>query len=273
MKANVYHTHQPLQGMSSRWTTDEMVQKLKEQAEENKDYRHRLYEKVGIKRKQNILDIGCGTGVITEDIALSTEGTVTGIDIDSAALACAQKKVSRLGVNLVKADAMDLPFKESTFDLVVFCGVLMYIKDKQKAVNEMARVTREGGIILATLEPDYGNVICYPEDPALPPVFESLEEMGADIRTGRKLRSLFSNAGLQPEIGIFTEYFEDLSKNTKEQVDLFLKRFWFIERALVRKGWTQQRIKEYKKERIQLIEDSIIFHLLPAFYAIGRKVE
>ncbi len=257
--------------MSEGWTTDELVQKLKEQAEENKEYRHNLYEKVNIKKNQRILDIGCGTGVITEDIALLTEGSVSGIDVDSTALALAQKKVSRLRVNLIKANAVDLPFKSNTFDLVVFCGVLMYIKDKQKAVHEMARVTRKGGAVLATLEPDYGNIICYPEDPALPPVFENLEDMGADIRTGRKLRSLFSNAGLKSEVGIFTGYFEDLSKSTEEQVDLFLKRFWFIEKVLVRKGWTQQKIDQYKKERIQLIKDNRIFQLLPAFYAIGRK--
>jgi ubiquinone/menaquinone biosynthesis C-methylase UbiE len=255
----------------SGWTADEMVQKLKEQAEENREHRHHLYEKVCVKTSQKILDIGCGTGVITEDIALLTKGTITGIDIDEKSLFLAQKQVSELGVNLVKADAMDLPFKNNTFDLVVFCGVLMYVKDKQKAVNEMARVTRKGGTVLATLEPDYGDVISYPEDPILAPVFESIKDMGADICTGRKLRSFFSNAGLQSEIGIFTGHLEDLSKSTTEQVDLFLKGFWFIEKALARKGWTQKQIKEYKKEYIQLIEDRTIFQFLPAFYAIGKK--
>ena len=64
------------------WTTDDCAKKLKQQAEESKEYRQKLYSKVDLKNKKNILDVGCGTGEITTDIAHQTSGQVTGVDID-----------------------------------------------------------------------------------------------------------------------------------------------------------------------------------------------
>jgi ubiquinone/menaquinone biosynthesis C-methylase UbiE len=254
------------------WASPDLAKKLEEQAEENKEYRHTLYKKIALQTKQHILDIGCGTGVITKDIAEHTTGKVTGIDMSTDSLFYAHNYLKGLNIPLIGAQAMDLPFKDNTFDLVVFCGVLMYVPDKQKAVNEMARVTKNGGVVLATVEPDYGNVIVYPEDPALLVVFKNLEKIGADLKTGRKLRSLFSKAGLDPEVGMFTEYFDEFNQDPEEQVLHYLERFWFIERSLRQNGWTSEQIEEYKQTQITLIKNKILFQFLPAFYAIGSKV-
>ncbi|MGD2248203.1 MAG: methyltransferase domain-containing protein [Candidatus Methanofastidiosia archaeon] len=253
------------------WTSPDLAKKLEEQAEENKEYRHTLYKKVALQTKQHVLDIGCGTGVITKDIAEHTTGKVTGIDMSTDSLLYAQNYLKGLNITLIGAQAMDLPFKDNAFDLVVFCGVLMYVPDKQKAVNEMARVTKKNGIVLATVEPDYGDVIVYPEDPALQVVFNDLENIGADLKTGRKLRSLFSKAGLDPEVGLFTEYFDELNLDPDNQVKHYLERFWFIERSLRQNGWTSEQIEEYKQNQINLIKNRILFQFLPVFYAIGRK--
>lgn len=253
------------------WSSPDLAKKLEEQAEENKEYRHALYKKIELHTRDHILDIGCGTGVITQDIAEFTNGHVTGIDINAETLLYAQNYLQDLNITLVRSHAMNLPFKDNTFDAVVFCGVLMYIPDKQKAVNEMARVTKNGGVVLATMEPDYGNVIVYPENCAFPIVFNDLEKIGADLKTGRKLRALFSRAGLDPEVGMFTEYFDELNQDPEEQVKRFLNRFWFIERSLKQNGWTSGKIEEYKQTQIDLIKKKIFFHFLPAFYAIGKK--
>ena len=273
--------------MKNKENLDALIEKERVRTDQNAFQNEYIYQKF-VSRKvlydyinasifnelstdDRVLDVGCGIGVLVEHLS-SRVKEVWGIDTSKERIRHARNRMPELKNRLLVEGGERTSFKNNTFDLVVFCGVLMYVKDKQKAVNEMARVTRRGGTVLATLEPDYGDVISYPEDPILEPVFESLKDMGVDICTGRKLRSFFSNAGLQSEIGIFTGHLEDLSKSTTEQVDLFLKGFWFIEKALVRKGWTQKHIKEYKKRYIQLIEDRTIFQFLPAFYAIGKKV-
>jgi ubiquinone/menaquinone biosynthesis C-methylase UbiE len=252
------------------WTTDDWVKNLKEQAEYFKEYRHNLYKKVSLKTKGQILDIGCGTGVITKDIAEYTHGRVTGIDIDHEKLHHAFKLLSRFpSVTLLQGNAVDLPFKDNTFDLVVFTVVLMYVPDKQKAVNEMARVTKKNGIVLATMEPDYASSISYPEDCTLPLFFKSMEKLGADLKMGRKLRYLFGKANLKTEIGIHTWNFDFINEEKGKKI--FLKQFWLIEKTLIQHGWTEDSIQSYKQEKLQLIEDNLAFSFMPVYYAIGRK--
>ncbi len=256
--------------MPLTWTINDWVKILREQAEYFKAYRHALYKKVNIKSAKEILDIGCGTGVITKDIASRADGCVTGVDVDGEKLVHARQLVRNIPcIRFLKADCQKLPFKNETFDLVVFCLVLMYIGNKQKAVKEMARVTKKDGIILATMEPDYASTIHYPENLMLPLFFKNMEEFGADLCMGRKLRYIFGKAGLKTEIGIHMWNFDFM--NNGEDLALFLKQFWLTERTLSRNGWTEQQISTYKREQIQLIEKGLSFSFMPVYYAIGTK--
>lgn len=254
----------------SKITTNDFARKLKEQEEEYREYRHSLFEKVDVKSKKRILDIGCGTGVITADIASLTEGEIIGIDINSENLKYAQKTVADCAVTLVNADTMTLPFKDNRFDLVVFSVVLIYVKDQQKALTEMARVTCKDGIVLATMEPDYAGAFFYPEDEMYPALLKKSEERSVDIHTGRKLRSLFSRAGLKTEIGMYTDI-EKFNDSTAEQLERFLSHFWYTEKSLLGIGWDTAQIKDYKQKHIELIEKNEGFGFMPALYAIGKK--
>lgn len=253
-------------------TIEEWVKFLKDQADHTKKERHALYKKVELKTKKNILDIGCGTGAIITDIASLTTGHITGIDIDGKRLEQAKTVTSPIShITLVEADALYLPFKDETFDLVVFSVVLMYLKDKQRAVTEMARVTKKNGTVLATMEPDHAGTLRYPENELYPLFLKDLEEMGADLCTGRKLRYLFGKAGLKTEIGISTHDFDSMNKGSNEQLKEFLNRFWVSEKLFCKNGWTAQQIEEYKQEQIKLIRNGLYFFFLPVFYAIGKK--
>jgi cyclopropane-fatty-acyl-phospholipid synthase len=106
------------------WTTEDWAKKLKQQADESKEYRHRLYEKVDLKNKRRILDVGCGTGAVTMDIALLTKGEVIGIDIDGEKLQRAERLLSDINnTKVMKANVLDLPFENETFDIVM-CEIL-----------------------------------------------------------------------------------------------------------------------------------------------------
>ena len=251
-------------------TPERWAEILKRQADNTREFRFNLYRKVDIQSKKNILDIGCGTGVITADIASLTEGEVTGIDIDDKKLEYAKGEVPDR-VNLMIADVLHLPFRDCTFDLVVFSIVLTHIHEQQEAVNEMARVTQENGVVLATLEPDYAGMLSYPVSKA-EPVFEKfMKESGIEMYTGRKLLYFFRKAGLKTEIGLFDSlsYYEKHDSETR--VEEFLKTFERTEKLLRSDGWTDQEIEDHKQSELDLIKNDLAFSFCPCFYAIGRK--
>lgn len=108
-----------------------------------------------LKKKNNlkILDIGCGTGAALR--CLGKYGDGYGVDISDEAIRLAKKCASENWV-IEKGEIASLRFKNSTFDLVVCLDVLYHswVKDNNKAVSEIARVLKKGGIFLSR-EPAY----------------------------------------------------------------------------------------------------------------------
>lgn len=258
--------------MKDNWTTEDWKRKLEQQARDSQEYRHKLYAKVDLENRMRILDVGCGTGEVTRDISKLTRGDVVGIDIDQNKLEEAKGSLaSILNIELVRADVQELPFEDESFDLVLFNIVLVYVPDQQLAVNEMARVTKRGGVVLATLEPDYATRVDYPEDPCTRLMLENMKSIGADVTTGRKLKTLFSRAGLKTEIGIDTETGYILVKDEGRFLEMFEEQFWVFEKLLKGEGWSDERIEGYRRERTELIKSGQNFTFTPCFYAIGRK--
>ena len=260
------------QGESHEWSTDDWVRKLKQQARDSRDYRHRLYEQVGLKDAARVLDVGCGTGAVTLDIAEHTSGQVVGVDIDTEKLEEAKRSLGHLpDVSFQEADAQDLPFDDGTFDLVIFNLLLIYVPDKLRALHEMARVTRSGGTVLATCEPDYAGEVVYPEDPFRPIMRADLEAKGADLETGRKLKTLFTRAGLETEINMDTTTGFTYQQDDARRLEMFQEQFWVFEKAFMRAGWSHEEIEGYREVQEELMRKGLCFSFTPVFYAIGRK--
>ena len=93
-------------------------------------------------RGRDVLEIGCGTGLILERIAGIARST-RGVDLSPGMLRAARAR----GLDVVEGDATTLPFKDASFDLVCSFKVLSHVRDLRKAVAEAARVTRPGGVL------------------------------------------------------------------------------------------------------------------------------
>jgi ubiquinone/menaquinone biosynthesis C-methylase UbiE len=94
-----------------------------------------------------VLDIACGTGVVTRLAARNvTPGHVTGLDLNAGMLAVA-RSVSSEGVpiNWMEGSALDLPFPPDRFDVVLCQLGLQFFPDQPRALREMRRVLRERG--------------------------------------------------------------------------------------------------------------------------------
>lgn len=96
-----------------------------------------------------VLDMGCGDGVLGEQLIRLKECRVTGLDVSDFALA----KASERGVNACKGDISmsPAPFDEESFDAVTLSCVLEHIAMPEHALAEAARVVKQGGYVFVTL--------------------------------------------------------------------------------------------------------------------------
>lgn len=165
--------------------------------------RSQLYRQVGLQHADRVLDVGCGTGVITRELAERTRGQVIGLDIDPQMVAAAQRLSAAGSVRYEQGDALQLPYPDRHFDLVTCHFLLLWVADPARAVNEMARVTRPGGSVLIAAEPDYGGRIDWPDLPLRQWQIEGLRRQGADPLIGRQLRALLALARLRAQVSTY----------------------------------------------------------------------
>lgn len=159
-----------------------------------------------ISKSDHVLDVGCGPGSITLDVArLVPEGRIVGCDAVEAVVKQAEELAQAQGVKNATFDTLDgnsLPFKDNTFD-VVFCHqVLQHVKNPVGILREMCRVVKPGGVVAAR-EADYRTFAWYPESAILDRWGQLYEETarfnGGQPNAGRYMLAWAKQAGFPPE--------------------------------------------------------------------------
>jgi SAM-dependent methyltransferase len=111
------------------------------------------------KGNENILDLGCGKGLLLIEAAKKLHfGKATGADIwdhnleynSSAQIVMENAKLEKVAdrVEVFTADAQQMPFNDNTYDFLMTSLMMHHVKDSRKAINEMIRVTKPGGKIV-----------------------------------------------------------------------------------------------------------------------------
>jgi ubiquinone/menaquinone biosynthesis C-methylase UbiE len=116
-----------------------------------------------LKPEHELLDVGCGPGTITAGLA-ERVGRVVGVD--SADEVLEQARAAAPGVAFQVADVHELPFPDDSFDVVHAHQVLQHVADPVRALREMRRVCRPGGIVAAR-DSDYAGFTWFPVLPEL----------------------------------------------------------------------------------------------------------
>lgn len=101
-----------------------------------------------LKRGERVLDMACGTGVVTRLAAESVapSGKVTGLDLDAGMLAVAQQSTPPgLSIEWLESDAKDMALDDGIFDVVLCQMGLQFVADKTGVLREMHRVLAHGG--------------------------------------------------------------------------------------------------------------------------------
>lgn len=164
-----------------------------------------------------VLDVGCGSGEDLLSLAkgVGSSGRVVGLDFSPELLAQARLLVSKENlaeiVELQEGDALNLPFEDNLFDVVHTERVLMHIKEAEKAISELIRVTKPNGK-LVLVETDFGSLSV--ETPHTETQRRlslwAIEKMLNNGYGGRKLKGQMKMAGLQDvTVEIHTWYYDN----------------------------------------------------------------
>lgn len=147
-----------------------------------------------------ILDVGCGPGTITAELAdrIGADGAVVGIDASAAVVAQASGTMARDNLTYAVGDVYALDADDNTFDVVHAHQVLQHLADPVAALTEMRRVCRPGGLVAAR-DSDYQAMSWHPQPPELREWLELYMAItranGGNPDAGRLLLSWAQRAG------------------------------------------------------------------------------
>lgn len=239
--------------------------RFSQQARWTEQVRRYVFHVLDLSGAQKILEVGCGTGVVTLALQSHTNAQLFGLDIRREFLLYAMQKDPK--TPFTNGNAFSLPFPDSAFD-VVFCHyLLLWLSEPANALVEMKRVARADGYVVIFAEPDYGGRIDYPD------VLEALGQnqanalrsQGADPNMGRKIGSLMHSADLREvTVGLLGGQW-----NAQEVGDAWQSEWQMLEADL--KDDVSPSQIEYLKQIDQKAwenGDRILF--VPTFYAWGK---
>ncbi|MDA8226636.1 MAG: demethylmenaquinone methyltransferase [Desulfitobacterium hafniense] len=121
----------------------------------DKGWRKKAVKVVQAKPGMRVLDVCCGTGQLSMELAgaVSPNGEVTGLDFSENMLEVAKQNTSNFAnrdlVSFIQGDAMSLPFNENSFDGATVGWGLRNLPDLKKGISEMARVVKPGGYVVS----------------------------------------------------------------------------------------------------------------------------
>ena len=145
----------------------------------------------GLADGERILDVGCGTGSLTFALAKAADlGGIAAIDYSPVFVEEATRRNTDPRIKIRQADACDLPFEDGKFDRALALLVLHFVPETGRAVAEMRRVVRPGGVVAAAVWDHYGGMLG---------MRMMIDTVAALSEGGRQLRSRYcSQPMMQP---------------------------------------------------------------------------
>ena len=113
----------------------------------------------GLASGEKVLDVGCGTGSLTFALTEFADlGEISAIDYSPVFVEAANSRNTDPRIKIQQADACALPFEGATFDRALALLVLHFVPEAAKAVAEMRRVVRPGGVVAAAVWDHFGGM-------------------------------------------------------------------------------------------------------------------
>ena len=137
----------------------------------------------GISDGEKILDVGCGTGSLTFALARAADlAEIAAVDYSPVFVEEVIRRNTDPRIKVRQADACALPFEGGTFDRALALLVLQFVPEAGKAVAEMRRVVRPGGVVAAAVWDHLGGM------PGMRMMVDTVAALG---ESGRQLRGRY----------------------------------------------------------------------------------
>jgi ubiquinone/menaquinone biosynthesis C-methylase UbiE len=187
-----------------------------------------LLHRAGLKTGMVCLDVGCGGGDVTLQIArlVGSFGMATGIDTDSTEMQLARQEADHEAITNVRFLALDIDHldDEAAYDLVYARLLLTHLRNPVNALQRMVNAAKPGGVVVVE-DMDHSGIFCYPASPTLKRHVSLYNQIvrikGADPEIGPKLLALFRQVGLQD---LHLSHVQQLSWKVKQNE--FIRLLW-----------------------------------------------
>ena len=164
-----------------------------------------IWERAGLRRGQSVLDIGCGPGYTSFDLAgvVTPQGRVVAIDesprfIDE--LKRRQREIADTTIDARVGDVQRLELDEGSFDAAYQRWVLCFVKDPEAVVRGVAHALKPGGVFAIQDYLHYEGIVLAPESKPfrrfIQVVAEAWRDHGGDTEVAQKLPALLAKHGL-----------------------------------------------------------------------------
>ena len=224
------------------------------------------------------LDVGCGPGSITVDVAKRVpNGHIIGVDSSADAIEKAKGWAENhrvTNVEFMVGDAYGLDFPDGQYDGVYAINVVSHLDDPLSAFKEWARLTKPGGWVCATI--GTGERFFYPKCTVLLDIFQALGKyQQKDLNIGPNGREILAKAGLvdvelylhnAPEL--YTSRY--MKKNNLQFVDLNGPHKEYLKKVIDAKFITEEMVNTARKEIEQWLIHPYRYIYQVDFWAAGR---
>ena len=236
------------------------------QAKWTRALREFLFNQLSINPDSRILETGCGTGVILDDLRSYSQRPVFGIDHDVSHLS--EARIQSPELLIACSEAEHLPWTVNSFDFVISHYFFLWIKEPLKVLQETRRVLKPGGRIVILAEPDYLARVDFPQE------FWGLAELqtrslinqGVNPMIGRQLLQLLTQAGFE-NIQYGVSGFQADSTSIPE----WFESEWKILQNDLEGTLSKEQILEYRKLDLDARQLGSRVLWVPTFYAFGNK--
>ncbi|MBK9295164.1 MAG: class I SAM-dependent methyltransferase [Oligoflexia bacterium] len=218
-----------------------------------------VYNGVNLKKNKNLIEVGCGVGAQTEILLEHfPKLKITCVDASFEQLKQAEKhlkkQIKKNKVDLSLQNAMQMDFKNNTFDSSFLCWFLEHVPNPVKVLKEVYRVMKKGGVIYCT-EVKNSSFFVDPYSPTILNYWFHFNDvqwlMGGDPFSGAKLGNWLKSAGFKKiETKVVSLFLDSRDKKTRaaflnEWTALMLSG---VPALLKEKRITHRLVKELKRE-------------------------
>lgn len=233
--------------------------------------RIKTIEALALRAGECVLDVGCGTGLLTELIAsgVGETGRVIGVDYSQDMIDFAASRCDPLdNVELRQGNVAELEFDDETFDAASCVQTLLYVDEVETAVNELYRVLKPRGRV-AILETDWRGVVMNSENPELTrTIFDAWDKTVSSPNLPTRLMPMLKQSGFS---SIRTQAIPLLNDSYNEN-SFSGSMIEYISRNAVKQGkLDQQQADRWLKNIIALQAEDAFFFCVNRFLFTAVK--